>query len=115
MMSNFLLPVITIPTKIDRGNHTPIDNIFTYNLNPDTKSGNFEINLSDRYESQSVSNDCLFNKQVNSVIEKGKNTMSWILQTFKTRSLTPMLTLYKSLLLSILELSTVLPFGVHMV
>ena len=47
MMSNFLLPVITIPTKINRGNHTLIDNIFTNNLNPDTKSGNFEINLSD--------------------------------------------------------------------
>ena len=46
-MSNFLLPVITIPTKINRGNHTLIDNIFTNNLNPDTKSGNFEINLSD--------------------------------------------------------------------
>ena len=61
-----------------------------------------------------VSNDCLFDKQVNSVIEKGKNTMSWILWTFKTRSLTPMLTLYKSLLLSILEYCSALwcPLGV---
>ena len=47
MMSNFLLPVITIPTKINRGNNTLIDNIFTNHLNPDTKSGNLEINLSD--------------------------------------------------------------------
>ena len=47
MMSNFLLPVITIPTKINRGTHTLIDNIFTNHLNPDTKSGNLEINLSD--------------------------------------------------------------------
>ena len=47
MMSNFLLPVITIPTKINRGNSTLIDNIFTNNLNPDTKSGNLEISLSD--------------------------------------------------------------------
>ena len=47
MMSNFLLPVITIPTKINRASHTLIDNIFTNNLNPDTKSGNLEINLSD--------------------------------------------------------------------
>ena len=48
MMSNFLLPVIAIPTKINRGNNTLIDNIFTNHLNPDTKSGNLlEINLSD--------------------------------------------------------------------
>jgi hypothetical protein len=47
MMSNFLLPVITLPTKINRGHNTLIDNIFTNNLHPDTKSGNLEINLSD--------------------------------------------------------------------
>ena len=47
MMSNFLLPVITVPTKINRGSHTLIDNIFTNNLNPDIKSGNLGINLSD--------------------------------------------------------------------
>ena len=47
MMSNFLLPVITIPTKINRGNNTLIDNIFTNHLNPDTKSGNLEVSLSD--------------------------------------------------------------------
>ena len=47
MMSNFLLPVITLPTKINRGHNTLIDNIFTNHLNPDTKSGNLEINLSD--------------------------------------------------------------------
>ena len=47
MMSNFLLPVIILPTKINRGNNTLIDNIFTNHLNPDTKSGNLEINLSD--------------------------------------------------------------------
>ena len=47
MMSNFLLPVITLPTKINRGVNTLIDNIFTNNLHPDTKSGNLEVNLSD--------------------------------------------------------------------
>lgn len=47
MMSNFLLPVITLPTKINRGNDTLIDNIFTNHLHPDTKSGNLEVNLSD--------------------------------------------------------------------
>ena len=61
-----------------------------------------------------MSNDCLFDKQINSVIEKGKNTMSWILRTFKTRSITPMLTLYKSLLLAIIEYCSALwcPLGV---
>jgi len=47
MMSNFLLPVITIPTKINRGHNTLIDNIFTNHLHPDTKSGNLLMNLSD--------------------------------------------------------------------
>ena len=49
MMSNFLLPVITLPTKVNRGNNTLIDNIFTNQLHPDTKSGNLEINISDRH------------------------------------------------------------------
>ena len=47
MMSNFLLPVITLPTKINRGNNSLIDNIFTNHLHPDTISGNLELNLSD--------------------------------------------------------------------
>ena len=47
MMSNFLLPVITLPTKVNRIKNTLIDNIFTNHLHPDTKSGNLEVNLSD--------------------------------------------------------------------
>ena len=47
MMSNFLLPVITLPTKINRGKNTLIDNIFTNQLNPETISGNLELDLSD--------------------------------------------------------------------
>ena len=47
MMSNFLQPLINIPTKINTTNNTIIDNIFTNNLNPDTKSGNFSISISD--------------------------------------------------------------------
>ena len=47
MMSNFLLPVITLPTKVNRINNTLIDNIFTNNLHPDAKSSNLEVNLSD--------------------------------------------------------------------
>ena len=47
MMSNFLQPLINIPTKINTVNNTIIDNIFTNNLNPDTKSGNLSIGISD--------------------------------------------------------------------
>ena len=47
MMSNFLLPVITLPTEINRGKNSLIDNIFTNHLHPDTISGNLELNLSD--------------------------------------------------------------------
>ena len=47
MMSNFLLPVITLPTKINRGHNSLIDNIFTNHLNPESVSGNIEIKLSD--------------------------------------------------------------------
>ena len=34
-MSNFLLPVISIPTKINTVNDTLIDNIFINEFNPD--------------------------------------------------------------------------------
>ena len=47
MMSNFLHPAITLPTKINKGKNTLIDNIFTNHLNPDSVSGNIEINLCD--------------------------------------------------------------------
>ena len=40
MTSNFLLPVITLPTKINTSNDTLIDNIFTNQINPDIISGN---------------------------------------------------------------------------
>ncbi len=47
MMSNFLLPVITLPTKINSGKNSLIDNIFTNHLHTDTISGNLELDLSD--------------------------------------------------------------------
>ena len=47
MMSNFLLPAITLPTKINREHNSLIDNIFTNHLNPESVSGNIELNLSD--------------------------------------------------------------------
>ena len=51
MMSNFLLPLITIPTKINSGTNTLIDNIFTNHLHPDMKSGNLSIKISDHLPS----------------------------------------------------------------
>ena len=47
MMSSFLLPSITKPTKVNRSSTTLIDNIFTNNINPASLSGNLCINLSD--------------------------------------------------------------------
>ena len=41
MTSNFLLPTISRPTRINRGNDTLIDNIFTNQFNPDIISGEF--------------------------------------------------------------------------
>ena len=40
MTSNFLLPTITLPTKINTLNDTLIDNIFNNQYNPDMISGN---------------------------------------------------------------------------
>ena len=51
MMSNFLLPLITIPTKINSGTNTLIDNIFTNHLHPDMKSGNLSMKISDHLPS----------------------------------------------------------------
>ena len=55
-----------------------------------------------------MSDDNKFNKQIDQVITKAKNMASWILRTFRTRARVPMLTLYKSLVLPILEYCSVL-------
>ena len=47
MMSNLLLPAVTIPTKMNTVNDTLIDNIFNNAFNPDMISGNFSIDISD--------------------------------------------------------------------
>ena len=47
MLSNFLLPSITKPTKVNANSTTLIDNIFTNNIHPESLSGNLCINLSD--------------------------------------------------------------------
>ena len=51
MMSNFLLPVISIPMKINTVNDTLIDNIFTNEFHPDLISGNFTEDISDHLPS----------------------------------------------------------------
>ena len=47
MTSNLLTPLIIIPTKINSTNDTLIDNIFSNQYNPDTRSGNLTLNISD--------------------------------------------------------------------
>ena len=47
MMSNHLLPTITVPTKINKKNSTVIDNIFTNQIHPDMKTGNLSVGISD--------------------------------------------------------------------
>ena len=55
-----------------------------------------------------MSDDCRFKQQINAISEKAKNLISWILRTFKTREYEVMITLYKSLVLPILEYCSVL-------
>ena len=50
-MSNYLLPVISIPMKINTVNDTLIDNIFTIEFNPYLISGNFTEDISDHLPS----------------------------------------------------------------
>ena len=51
MTTNFLLPTITIPTRINSVNNTLIDNIFSSEINPDLKSGNLMVGISDHLPS----------------------------------------------------------------
>ena len=55
-----------------------------------------------------MDNNCTFQKQIIAIIEKAKNSTSWILRTFSSRSLNCMITLYKSLVIPILEYCSVL-------
>ena len=51
MTSNFLMPSIIIPTKINRSKNTLIDNIFTNQINPNIISGNLSASISDHLPS----------------------------------------------------------------
>ena len=55
-----------------------------------------------------MSSNCLFKDQINAVIEKAKNIISWILRSFTSRKHSAMMTLYKSLVIPILEYCSVL-------
>ena len=51
LTSNFLLPTILIPTKINKKTNSLIDNIFTNQYNPETISGNLTVSISDHLPS----------------------------------------------------------------
>ena len=51
MTTNFLLPTITIPTRINPRNNSLIDNIFSSVVNPELKSGNLTVGISDHLPS----------------------------------------------------------------
>ena len=54
MTSNFLLPTISLPTKINKKHDTLIDNIFTNKFNPNIVTGNFTVEISDHLSSFAI-------------------------------------------------------------
>ena len=55
-----------------------------------------------------MSNDCSLRKQINVAIEKSKSVIMWILRSFQTREASPLITLYKVLVIPLLEYCSVL-------
>ena len=51
LMTNLILPSITIPTRLNPRNNSLIDNIMTNDIHPDLKSGNLIIGISDHLPS----------------------------------------------------------------
>ena len=54
MTSNLLLSLITLPTKINTHSYTLIDNIFTNQFNPDFRTGNLTVGISDHLPYRTV-------------------------------------------------------------
>ena len=54
MTSYYLLPTISLPTKINKKHDTLIDNIFTSKFNPDIVSGNLTTEISDHLPSFTI-------------------------------------------------------------
>ena len=50
-----------------------------------------------------LSNDCTFSFHINKIAKKARCQSGWILRTFKTRDQSPMLTIFKSLVIPLLE------------
>ena len=67
-MCNFLLPTILLPTKINNGPDTLIDNIFTNQYNPDIISGNLTLSISNHLQSF-----CIFPKSNQNHLPKKRN------------------------------------------
>ena len=55
-----------------------------------------------------MSKTCLFQNQINKIIEMTRNLIVWIFRTFKTRNHSAMTTLYKVLVIPVLEYCSVL-------
>ena len=55
-----------------------------------------------------MSDDLKFNYHINNVVRKGQQMSAWVLRTFRTRSVGPMLALLKSLVISSVEYASVL-------
>ena len=51
MTTNQMLPMISIPTKLNKNHNTLLDNIFTNQFNPDMVSGNLTVLISDHLAS----------------------------------------------------------------
>ena len=60
-----------------------------------------------------MSNSTTFKEQISAVIEKGKDMSSWILRTFQSRNKMEMLTLWKTLVLPIIEYCSILRLPIH--
>lgn len=54
MTLNFLLPTISLATKVNKKDDTLIDNIFTNKFNPDIISGNLTVEISNHLSSFAI-------------------------------------------------------------
>jgi len=80
MMSSFLLPTILLPTKINKGPDTLIDNIFSNQYNPDIISGNLTLPISDHLPSF-----CIFPKPNQNHLPKKHNMYKRDRKNFKDK------------------------------
>lgn len=77
-----------------------IENVSTY-IAPDGSRINTKECVKDL--GITLSSDCNFTEHIQNVVQKARSQSGWILRTFRTRKRCPMLTLYKSLVIPLLE------------